>query len=513
MQFLLITCLNVFSGNPVRELENPVFVFNNAFFKNEKSVMPYDRQAALLKKLGFDGIEHRETEGILEMKAVLEKEGLKLYADYMRIDIDQKEPYLSEWKTTIPKLKGTGIILWVHIHSARYQPSDEAADKVIVPILQELADSAKPYGVRIAVYHHINFLVEKVEDSYRLAQKTNRENVGSVFNLCHFLKTDSEENLAKAIELTLPKLFAVSLSGADGGDTRNMGWDRLIRPLGEGSFDVYRVVELLAEKGYKGPVGIQCYLLKGSPEDYLKKSADTWKTFRKSYSAPINALTREEKKEGWELLFNGRNTEKWRGINQMVFPVSGWSIKNGELCTNGNNVLEESRGGGDIITKRMYDNFELVWDWKMLTKGGNSGVKYFVVEGISDNPKHGVGLEYQLLDDKNHPWMLEGKMNPGDYHTLASLYELFAAKDVHVNPLGLWNQSRIVCKGNHVEHWLNGIKVLEYERGSDDFKACVAESKMVSVSNFGLADKGHILLQDHGSRVHFRNIKIREFKK
>ena len=400
----------------------------------------------------------------------------------------------------------------MHIHSAKYKPSDEAADEVVVPILQELADFANPYGVRLAIYHHVGFLAEKVEDSYRLALKVNRQNVGSVFNLCHFLKTDSEENLEKVLNLTLPKLFAVSISGADGGNTKSMDWDRLIQPLGQDTFEVYRVVEMLADNGYLGPIGIQCYNIKGSPEIYLKQSIDAWKTFKQKYAIPVNSLTKQEKKEGWELLFDGKSTNKWRGINQKSFPKDGWKVENGELCIFGNNVLAESENAGDIITKEVYDNFELIWDWKMQTKGGNSGVKYFVLEGLSYNPTHGEGLEYQLLDDMNNPWMLEGKMKPGDYHTLALLYEIYPVTNVHPNPLGIWNQSKIVCKGNHVEHWLNGIKVLDYERGSDDYKDRVAKSKMASISNFGMAEKGHILLQDHGSILHFRNIKIKELK-
>lgn len=275
-----------------RILQNPVFVFNNAFYKKGSMVISYDKQVSMLKKLGFDGIEHRETMGIIEMKEALEKKGLKLYADYANIDIDKAEPYLPEWKETIPKLKGTGIILWVHIHSTKFKPSDEAADDLIVEVLQELADLAGPYGVKLAIYHHVGFLAEKAEDSYRIAKKVNRANVGSVFNLCHFLKTDSEENLEKVIDLMLPKLFAVSINGADSGDTKKMGWDRLIQPLGEGTFDVYHLVEMLAEKGYKGPFGIQCYNLPGEPEAFLTKSSKAWKTFKKRYSDSDNSRTR-----------------------------------------------------------------------------------------------------------------------------------------------------------------------------------------------------------------------------
>jgi sugar phosphate isomerase/epimerase len=500
------TCLK---GQQIRILTNPFFVFNNGLNKQDLKFIPYSEQASILKKYGYDGIEHRETAGILELRDALEKQGLKIFADYLKIDIDQKEPYLDEWKQIIPKLKGTEMILWVHIHSEKYKPSDPAADDLVVLILKELADIAKPNGLRIAIYHHFGFLSATVEDSYRLAVKTNRDNVGSVFNLCHFLKTDSVENLEKVIKLTLPKLFAVSICGADDGDTKNMNWDRLIQPLGKGSFETYRLIEMLAEKGYRGPFGLQCYNLKGSPEPYLKESSEEWKVFKQKYSSATNTLTQEERKEGWELLFDGKSTNLWRGINQESFPATGWKVENGNLvaCAEGST---EAVTGGDIITKKQYGSFILKWEWLMETKGGNSGLKYFVQEGIGNNKGYGFGLEYQLLDDKNHPWMLEGKMKPNDYHTLGALYELYSASpEKHPNPLGTWNESMIVCKGNHVEHWLNRQKILEYGRSSNDFKQKIAASKFKDVPGYGLLPQGHILLQDHGSIISFRNIKIK----
>lgn len=504
----LFAGINCFSAEKGRALKNPVFVFNNAFFKDGKAVMPYDQQASLVKELGFDGLEHRETNGIFELKKALDKQGLKIYADYLKIDIDRAEPYLPEWKTVIPKLKGTDLILWVHIHSAKYKPSDVVADGLIVPVLQELADLAGPYGIRLAIYHHAGFLAEKAGDSYRLAVKANRDNVGSILNLCHFLKTDCEENLEQVIDLILPKLFAVSVSGADGGDTQQMNWDRLIRPLGQGSFDVYRFVERLADKGYTGPFGIQCFGLKGSPEEYLTQSSEAWKRFKEKYARPVNTLSPNEKKEGWKLLFDGKSADQWRGINQTVFPQKGWKIENGELIANAEGGAE-SGNGGDIITKQQYGNFSLKWEWRMETKGGNSGLKYFVHEGIGNNKGYGYGLEYQILDDKNHEWMLQGKMKPNDYHTIGALYEIYpASPGKRPSPLGFWNESMIVCKGNRVEHWLNGQKILEYDRSSEDFKTRIAESKFRDVEGFGLWPEGHLLLQDHGSVVHYRNVKI-----
>lgn len=210
----------------------------------------------------------------------------------------------------------------------------------------------------------------------------------------------------------------------------------------------------------------------------------------------------------WELLFDGKTSTGWRGINRETFPDEGWRIEDGMLLVDAIDG-KESGNGGDIITLQQYDDFVLDWEWKMLTKGGNSGVKYFVKEGLSDNGKYGLGLEYQILDDENFSWMKDGRMKPGDYRTLASLYEIYPAENKSPKPLGEWNHSRIVAQDKHVEHWLNGRKVLSFERGSDDFRKRVAESKFAQYENFGEATEGHILIQDHGSKMAFRNIRIK----
>jgi hypothetical protein len=223
----------------------------------------------------------------------------------------------------------------------------------------------------------------------------------------------------------------------------------------------------------------------------------------------VNALSEQDKKQGWALLFDGKTSNGLYPINSGRFSESGWSIRSSELCSNSLGVAE-SMNGIDLVTGGQYSNFELVWEWKMITPGGNSGVKYFVQDGSDNNAKHGVGLEYQILDDDNHPWMKEGKMKPGDYRTLGALYELYPCPKKHPRPLGEWNLSKIVCKGNYVQHWLNGEMILEYTRGSEDFRKRVAESKFKSIENFGEWERGRILLQHHGSEICFRNIKIKK---
>lgn len=516
-KLLLLICLMSIISIPnfaqnKRQVTNPLFVFNNALNKRGLDTMSIAQQASLLKSMGYDGIEQRETNGLLDAVGAMNKQGLRVYTDYMGIDIDKDEPYLPSWKEVIPKLKGTGIILWAHFHSDKFKPSDPAADEKIVRIVQQLADYAKPYGVRIAIYHHIGFLVQTADDSYRIATKANRDNVGSVLNLCHYLRTASEDDLTRTVEMTLPKLFVVSINGADSGDTQKMDWTQLIRPLGEGTFDCYRFVEMLVDKGYKGPIGIQCYNLKGGPENYLPQTIKAWKGFKKRYAEPLNTLSSAEKKEGWKLLFDGKSADQWRGIGKTYLPKHGWRVED-------NSLIADVKGGssspdvGDIITKKMYSKFILKWEWNMKTRGGNSGVKYNVQEGVKSNPGYGYGLEYQLLDDMHHEWMLSGKMKPNDFHTLGALYELYTpSPEKKANAIGMWNESMIVFDGTHIEHWLNGKLVMKCDRTSADFKDRISKSKFKDVPGYGLHDEGHILLQDHGSVINYRNLKIKVIK-
>ena len=184
-------------------------------------------------------------------------------------------------------------------------------------------------------------------------------------------------------------------------------------------------------------------------------------------------------------------------------------MKDGVLTVISNNGKP---GNGDIITKQTYARFELTAEFK-ITPGANSGIKYFVqadsdpaVPGIKRTPA-GVGFEFQILDDVLHP---DAKLGTNGNRTIGSLYDVIpASKDKKVNPVGEWNSMRIVVDGDHVEHWLNGKKVLEFSRSSDDFKKHVAESKFKDMPGFGKWTEGHILLQDHGDAVSFRNVKIR----
>ncbi len=219
----------------------------------------------------------------------------------------------------------------------------------------------------------------------------------------------------------------------------------------------------------------------------------------------INQLTEEEKTTGWRLLFDGKTLSGWRGFHRQ-HPPPGWIVEDGCIKKVKSELGE---AGGDLITVEQFDNFELQLEWK-ISLGGNSGIKYLVSEELPKTGYSGISFEMQILDDEHHP---DAKLGIAGNRTAGALYDLIApSKEKKLRPVGQFNQVRIVVKGHHIEHWLNGIKVLEFERGSEQFKAVIAKSKFKDTKGFGEAARGHILLQDHGDEVWFRNIKIRHLK-
>jgi Domain of Unknown Function (DUF1080) len=235
--------------------------------------------------------------------------------------------------------------------------------------------------------------------------------------------------------------------------------------------------------------------------------------FRNVNITPIadNTLSATEKADGWVLLFDGKTHEGWRSAKGPNFPQSGWSVVDGTLRTAASGG-KESAAAGDIVTLKQYKKFEVSVDFK-LTTGANSGLKYYVQPDLNKGAGSAFGPEFQMLDDAVHP---DAKLGRNGNRTCGSLYDLITAQNKRVNPIGEWNNAYVISDGNHVEHWLNGRLVVSYNRHTDEFRQLVKLSKYSDPKygkGFGEWEEGHILLQEHGDEVWFKNVKLHDLSK
>jgi hypothetical protein len=218
-------------------------------------------------------------------------------------------------------------------------------------------------------------------------------------------------------------------------------------------------------------------------------------------AAPPNQLTAEERAAGWTLLFDGTSLDGWRGYRTQDASATRWRVEDGMITVPPNDG-RDTRGALDLISIPTFDRFEFSFEWK-IAEGGNSGVKYYILEDMDA----AIGHEYQIIDDERHPDALIGPERQ-----TAAFYDVLAPAGRRLEPAGQFNHGRIVANGTTVEHWLNGTRVLQYELDSAALRAAIADSKFRDVARFGKLQKGHILLQDHGNQVWYRNLEIRELK-
>ncbi|NQW99048.1 DUF1080 domain-containing protein [bacterium] len=257
-----------------------------------------------------------------------------------------------------------------------------------------------------------------------------------------------------------------------------------------------------------GFIALQVHSIKDKTTD---GSQVRWRNLRiqEVAPAPQNVISAAESAAGWKLLWDGKSSDGWRSAKGPDFPTAGWKIENGELVINETGGAE-SAAAGDIITKDKFSDFELTVDFK-ITLGANSGIKIFVDPAINKGEGSAIGPEFQILDDERHP---DAKLGRDGNRTIGSLYDMMTAPaGKRVYPPGSWNTANILSEGNKVTFTLNGVKTVEFERGSEDWKKTVAASKYSKWPAFGELKQGHILLQDHGNKVNYRNVKIRDLSK
>jgi sugar phosphate isomerase/epimerase len=255
---------------PAQAGDAPLYVFDNGTGRGTLSV---EEQTELARKTGYAGIFYSGTENIPQLVEAHRKRGLKVPGIYTGMNISDAspgfEPGLPE---AIRQLKGTGALIAFTING---KAANGEGDAIAVPVLREVADMAAKAGLKVALYPHYGFHVARVEDALRVREKAGRPNIGIVFNLCHWLRSGDEANMTARLRESLPFTLMVSINGADHeGD-----WDRLIQTLDRGSFDVRSFVKTLGSLGYKGPIGLQCYNVKGDSEENLKRSMAAWRAF------------------------------------------------------------------------------------------------------------------------------------------------------------------------------------------------------------------------------------------
>jgi sugar phosphate isomerase/epimerase len=276
---LILSIAILSSGFPQeeREANGPFFAMDTNL--RDGSARTPEQTAALLKKLGFDGYGHGGTADIPAWLAALDRHGLRMFTTYVGMNLDDDFHVNPSLHEAIRQLEGRETMVWLYVQSRRHDRAAHDGDEVAVAAIRSLADFAHEHGVKIALYPHTGFYVESCADALRIAEKVNRRNVGISLNLCHWLKIEGDRPASEFLTRARSYLFRVSINGADGGDTRGMGWDRLIQPLDRGSYDVQGLLRALGEAGYRGPIGLQGYGIAGDAEANLRRSIAAWKRF------------------------------------------------------------------------------------------------------------------------------------------------------------------------------------------------------------------------------------------
>jgi len=479
MIMTLLFCLSV-EASPKHGLTNPFFAFDNC---TEREKLTPELQAKMLKELGYAGIGYTGAKNIPKMLEALDKHGLKMFSIYVGAQVGPDGPTFDpDLAEGIKALKGRDTIIWLFI-TGKAPDGDGQAVKVV----REIADLASPSGLRVALYPHVGFHVARVEDALRIVKKVDRKNAGVSFNLCHWLKLDDEKNMASLIEAAMPHLFLVSINGADGGDTNKMNWDRLIQTLDRGSFDVHRFLKTLKAQGYDGPIGLQCYGVKGDIRKNLDRSMSAWRVLVSRLASP------DRKKEpvpdirvkGFVSLFDGKTLDGWRRENGSArYHVEDDCIVG--VCD------PKSKANTFLRTDRTFRDFIFTAQVKFDVLG-NSGIQF------RSNQRDGNGRVYGYQCEICQK--LDRRWSAGIYDEARRgwLYKLSGeenAKARQAFKYDGWNTFVIKAAGRRLQTWVNGVPCADF----------------VDMDDEHFTPEGFIALQVHIGKqgtIRWRNIKIK----
>ncbi|MCP4451296.1 MAG: TIM barrel protein [Planctomycetes bacterium] len=287
---IIVVLTSLMCASPVfgqaKQLDNVFYCFNNGIRTLPNAPKSLADQASLIKKIGFDGLSGHIGDDYWARRKALDNAGVDMPEIYwgMTLMDDGHIEYKEGIKEIIKDSKDRNLLVALFLNAKTYMNHKSEGDKIFAGGIQALADFAAPYQVKVAIYPHANNYSETLAHSVKMAKQINRRNVGVIFNTCHLLKVEGEEGWKEKAQKALPYLFMVSINGADAGDTQKMGWDQLIQPLGEGTFDTYALVKFFKDNGYHGKFGLQCYNIKQDCKAALTQSMDTWRAYQTRYA-------------------------------------------------------------------------------------------------------------------------------------------------------------------------------------------------------------------------------------
>ncbi len=479
-----------------RGLSNPFFAMETG--TRDARHETADAQVSMLKELGYAGTDHLGLAGIPAKLKALDAAGLKFFAVYTGVTIDGGESrYNPALKSVLKDLEGRDTVVWLHVLAKGFKPSSPEGDARAVEVIREIADLAAASGLRVALYPHTGFWVERVEDAVRVAKKVERKNVGVTFNLCHSLKTDGEAGWRSRLEAALPHLFLVTVNGADSGGS---DWKTLIQTLDRGSFDVRGFLSVLKGLGYSGPVGLQGYGIGGDVHDNLKRSLGAWRRISDEIAA------------GWiELLpAAGKDLSAWRE------PLGEWTVAGRVFKDPADErrlawepgvgaAVNGAKGRiANLLTTIEHGDVEAHIEF-LVPRGSNSGVYFqgrYEIQVLDSwgvaKPGHGDcgGIYERWASDKGFegwPPRVNASRAPGEWQSFDVIF-----RAPRWDPSGKKVANAVFVKVTH-----NGIVIHENQEVTGPTRASAFEDEKPS---------GPMMLQgDHGP-VAYRNIRIRRIE-
>jgi inosose dehydratase len=435
------------------------------------------------------------------LKELLDRYGLAFVAlssGNMRIDpaVEREDLEAHVKKARFVRALGGSFL---QLTDERPKRAVTAADyKRMGMLLTELGKRTADVGVTVSYHNHMNNLGERPEEVRAVMDASDPKLVKLQLDTAHYQQGGGDPVAAvREYRDRLSFLHIKDLEAPAPGATGDLSRSYRFVELGRGKVDLKKVFAALDEIGYKGWAVVE---LDRVPDNARtpRESALISRTFIEKELGRVVGPPPTTLAAGWKPLFDGKTLNGWRAYKKPDATGTRWRVEDGMLVVPPKDG-QDTRGARDIITTAAYDQFELAFEWR-ISPGGNSGVKYLVLEDMDA----AIGHEYQVVDDEKHPDALIGPERQ-----TAAFYDVLAATSRPVRPVGEFNESRIIVNGTHVEHWLNSTRVLQYELESPALKAAVQDSKFKDVARFGTRQKGHILLQDHGDAVSYRNIRIR----